>query len=238
MQSGRHPARQDRLLHLSRGIQCRCQRRMPARSVFCSRPIPSFFIANELLNVTPCVPFAGTPVPQCYDDYDCRSTEQCHQGSCIDACRLKSCGTNALCSARDHAIQCECIPNYFGDPFTSCLPRKSLSILVMSSGVSCTLSCLSSLAAPLEIEPLDPICADNSECPVHKACLNQVCRDPCILQDPCAENAFCKVDVHEPVCTCPPGWTGDPRVRCVPPTCKFCAQKLCLHRLHNFPHYE
>ena len=69
---------------------------------------------------------------------------------------------------------------------------------------------------------LAPECRDNTECPPHTACINRKCLNPCAVTDPCATNAFCRVDNHEPVCTCPSGYIGDPRVQCIKPERKSC----------------
>lgn len=52
----------------------------------------------------------------------------------------------------------------------------------------------------------------SSECPLNKACVKQKCIDPCI--GACAEHAICVVTHHSPYCTCPPGYEGDPFIRC------------------------
>lgn len=70
------------------------------------------------------------------------------------------------------------------------------------------------IAVPETEPPYDPGCDSNSDCPVHKACRNRLCIDPCIEDDPCAKLAFCRVDIHQPVCKCPKGFFGDPRVEC------------------------
>ena len=70
------------------------------------------------------------------------------------------------------------------------------------------------LVPPVGVDPLAPECRDNSECPPHAACINRQCLNPCAVTDPCAVNAFCRVQNHEPVCTCPAGYLGDPRVSC------------------------
>ena len=70
------------------------------------------------------------------------------------------------------------------------------------------------LVPPDAVIPLAPECRDNSECPPHTACINRQCLNPCAVLDPCATNAYCRVQNHEPVCTCPPGYLGDPRVSC------------------------
>ena len=61
---------------------------------------------------------------ECYDDTDCRVTEICNQGDCMDACRQKRCGNNAKCEHTVHDARCECIPGFTGDPFSECYPRK------------------------------------------------------------------------------------------------------------------
>lgn len=57
-------------------------------------------------------------------------------------------------------------------------------------------------------------CIVSSDCPQDKACINQKCTNPC-TPGPCAERAICKVVNHNPICSCPSGFTGDPFVRCI-----------------------
>lgn len=62
-----------------------------------------------------------------------------------------------------------------------------------------------------------PECVVNRDCPASLACIRQKCRDPC--PGACGTNADCRVINHSPVCTCSPGYTGEPFVRCnrIPP---------------------
>jgi hypothetical protein len=57
-----------------------------------------------------------------------------------------------------------------------------------------------------------PECVTSNECPQNEACSNQKCRDPC--PGTCGVGAKCQVINHNPICSCPPGHTGDPFVRC------------------------
>lgn len=57
-----------------------------------------------------------------------------------------------------------------------------------------------------------PECTISSECPLNQACSNQRCVDPCIGS--CGVNAECKVVNHNPICTCPINFSGDPFARC------------------------
>ena len=68
--------------------------------------------------------FLVIPAPQCVVDNDCRTTEQCHSGNCLNACYVDKCGVNAICSARQHESTCTCPPNYTGDPKKACYPSK------------------------------------------------------------------------------------------------------------------
>lgn len=58
-----------------------------------------------------------------------------------------------------------------------------------------------------------PECVVSSECPMNQACINQKCTNPC--PGMCGTNAQCQVINHNPICTCNPGFTGDPFTRCL-----------------------
>lgn len=58
-----------------------------------------------------------------------------------------------------------------------------------------------------------PECAVSSDCTQDKACTNQKCVDPCPAI--CGVNARCQVINHNPICSCPPHFVGDPFVRCI-----------------------
>jgi hypothetical protein len=59
-----------------------------------------------------------------------------------------------------------------------------------------------------------PECQVNSECARDKSCQNQKCLDPCI--GTCGYNARCRVVNHNPICSCNPGFRGDPFSQCTP----------------------
>lgn len=58
----------------------------------------------------------------------------------------------------------------------------------------------------------EPECTVNSHCPFDKTCVSEKCVDPC--PGTCGINADCKVVVHNPVCSCKPGYRGDPYRAC------------------------
>ena len=51
-------------------------------------------------------------------------------------------------------------------------------------------------------------CLTDPECPTTLACRNEKCVDPC----DCAANADCEARNHRGICTCRPGYTGDPYI--------------------------
>lgn len=57
-----------------------------------------------------------------------------------------------------------------------------------------------------------PECLVSSECSLDKACVNQKCQDPC--PGVCGLGARCQVNNHNPICSCPPNYIGDPFVQC------------------------
>lgn len=41
----------------------------------------------------------------------------------VDPCNPSPCGSNALCNHQNIAAACQCIPEYFGDPYFACRPE-------------------------------------------------------------------------------------------------------------------
>lgn len=58
-----------------------------------------------------------------------------------------------------------------------------------------------------------PECIVSTECAQNKACINNKCRDPC--PGTCGINAKCQTINHNPICSCPSNYVGDPFVRCI-----------------------
>lgn len=63
-------------------------------------------------------------------------------------------------------------------------------------------------------EECRPECTQNSDCLTRMACVSLKCRDPC--PGTCGINAQCQSVNHLPICTCIPGYTGNPFTRCSP----------------------
>lgn len=57
-----------------------------------------------------------------------------------------------------------------------------------------------------------PECITDSDCASNLACIRSKCQNPCPGR--CGFNAVCQVVNHSPLCTCIPGFTGNPYVQC------------------------
>ncbi|KAK7075251.1 hypothetical protein SK128_022665 [Halocaridina rubra] len=133
----------------------------------------------------------GVVEPECHYDIDCDGHEYCEAGTCMPLCRKQPCGLNAVCSAVNHRRFCTCAPGYAGDPYTGC-------------------------KMPPESEETIPECVTDDQCSDSLSCINKRCVSPCMSNNPCAPHAFCYVRDHRPVCRCPGGYVGDPKIECRP----------------------
>lgn len=111
------------------------------------------------------------------------------------------------------------------EPVNPCLPSPcgpySICRVVNDHAVcSCQNNCI---GAPPNCRPE---CIINSECSRDKSCVNQRCVDPC--PGTCCLNARCRTVNHNPICSCNPGFIGDPFVQCSPEPSKTSSSTLSL----------
>ncbi|GIY91076.1 hypothetical protein CDAR_215561 [Caerostris darwini] len=57
-------------------------------------------------------------------------------------------------------------------------------------------------------------CTIGPNCRSTEACINNQCQDPCASPTACGTKARCQTVNHRTSCSCPPGRTGDPNVKC------------------------
>ncbi|CAH1404987.1 unnamed protein product [Nezara viridula] len=193
-----------------------------------------------------CLPgFSGTPTdgckPECTISSDCPRNRACVSNKCIDPCP-GVCGFQARCQVLNHSPICSCPPNYVGDPFSECreapAPPKD-PCNPSPCGVNGQCRVQNGIATCVY-----PECVINQDCPRDKACYAQKCQDPCI--DACGINAICQAVNHKAVCSCPPDYTGEPRLSCQlfqpappPPECTTDHQcrndKACINQMCKDP---
>ena len=74
-----------------------------------------------------------------------------------DPCRPSPCGSNARCTDRNGAAACQCIPEYFGDPYVACRPECTINADCPSNRACQSLKC---------VDPCPGLCGVNAQCRV------------------------------------------------------------------------
>lgn len=126
--------------------------------------------------------------PECRADSDCPSVFACLNQKCQNPCSIIE-----PCSLPS---ECRVLPTY---------PVRTMACTCPSGYIS---------SGSGTCEPVAPIvaigCRNNDDCEDNKSCINGVCRNPCA----CGENANCDIINHKPVCSCLPGFDGNPDIEC------------------------
>lgn len=188
-------------------------------------------------------PYIGCK-PECISNNDCARDKACIQNKCKDPCPgvcginafCQTFNHNPTCSCNDGYTgdplsSCRVAPQklrknvkiYFlghkthflnstaNEPTNPCIPSPcgpNSQCREIDSHAVC--SCSSNyIGMPPSCRPE---CITSSECPQDKACVREKCIDPC--PGTCGSNARCQVLNHNPICSCAPGYTGDPFVQC------------------------
>lgn len=142
---------------------------------------------------------------------------------CKDPCP-GTCAANARCDVINHIPMCSCPERMTGNAFVECRPMADPINVNPCQPSPCgpnsqcreingqaVCSCSPNfIGAPPSCRPE---CTISAECPLDEACSNQRCSDPCIGS--CGVGAICKVVNHNPICSCPTSYTGDPFTRCM-----------------------
>lgn len=128
--------------------------------------------------------------PECTEDGDCPSLLACFNGHCKNPCtELEPCQRPAMCQTVStlpvRTMICECPPGYISSGSGTCKATPPVKTIGE--------------------------CIDDSECPTDRACINAICRDPC----DCGPNSECRIKDHKPICSCLPGYDGNPNLECV-----------------------
>lgn len=171
--------------------------------------------------------FIGAPPncrPECRINAECSSNQACIREKCRDPCP-GSCGVGANCNVVTHTPVCTCIEGYTGDPFSSCYPKPPPPPVQQSdpcfpSPCGANTECNNGICTCLTEYQGDPYagcrpeCILNSDCSRDKACVRNKCIDPC--PGTCGQGALCDVINHIPMCSCPPGQSGNAFIQCRP----------------------
>ncbi|MPC53461.1 hypothetical protein E2C01_047354 [Portunus trituberculatus] len=180
----------------------------------------------------------------CTVNSECLLENTCVNSLCLNICHPGLCGYDADCQTVGHRPTCICPPGTTGNPTEKCIALATEPPVTLSPPIGETshlpdpfivagVGTSSSPPPPLTelpttrppeissprptippvIAPVAIACKNDDHCPVDNSCLNHLCYDVCSLGI-CGEDAECKIDIHRPVCSCPPGTTGHPTVKC------------------------
>lgn len=146
----------------------------------------------------------------CSSDDECPFTQACRNRACVNPCATDNpCSSTAECTVNSHRAVCKCPPGFTGDPYSRCVPSKLDTLVRLRTRNKISFAILVQRGE----------CQYDRDCPDNRACIENQCLDPCILDDPCGKNAQCQTTSHRPVCRCPSGWAGDPHTECY--QCRF-----------------
>ncbi|XP_065203145.1 fibroblast growth factor receptor homolog 1-like [Planococcus citri] len=159
--------------------------------------------------------------PECNSDSECPQNKTCRELKCQDVCAEK-CGFKAQCQMINHEPICSCLPGFTGNPFLYCIKEEEKNPCIPSpcgSNSECRVenhhsvcSCQNNYFGSPPTTMCRPECNSDSECPQNKTCRELKCQDVCAGK--CAYNAQCQIINHVPICSCSPGFTGNPISYC------------------------
>ena len=168
----------------------------------------------------------------------------------MDPCNPSPCGSNAVCQNRNRAAACQCIPEYFGDPYVACRPECVVNSDCPSNKACQRNKCIDpcpgtcGINAQCQVRSHIPICTCNTGYigdPFTECRLKPLPIAPVLPSDPCEPNPCGEYSNPPRVsgdrcdCSCRPGMLGSPpncRPECVLnsdcPTTKACQQQKCI----------
>lgn len=133
------------------------------------------------------------PQPECLVDADCPTQHACIGKQCTNPCKTTSsnvCGPEQQCTVFDslplRTIICTCPTDTITNERGQCVPPP--------------------------IRQADG-CEIDADCPNTDKCLRGQCEQACRIER-CGVNAQCEANAHRAVCSCAPGYTGNPFVEC------------------------
>lgn len=170
--------------------------------------------------------------PECTIPQECPGDQTCTRNKCVPVC-LGACGFNAECRGINHSPNCYCHQGYTGnalhgcyeivpeikqEPQNPCIPSPcGINARCENRNEAAACVCNPETFGDPYVE-CRPECVISADCPYNKACSQQQkCYDPC--PGACGYNAQCDVVNHSPICSCLPGYTGEPLSGCrnIPP---------------------
>ena len=177
-----------------------CPREKACINNKCKDPCPGVCGVNAI-----CKTLNHNPTCTCFEGYTGNALSSCREippPSKIDLLKLsqvQNLNKEQLILGQNEPEN-PCIPSPCG-PNSQCRVINSHAVCSCVTGM---------IGAPPQCRPE---CVVSAECSQDRACVNQKCIDPC--PGTCGANAQCKVINHNAICSCSPGFTGDPFIQCL-----------------------
>lgn len=198
---------------------------------------------------------AGCRAPgECLTDTDCPDTALCKDAKCRNPCEDDVCGTNALCTAINHAAVCECTQNSRGDPYKECIKIECEDKDDCATTKTCVdAKCIEPCSLPnvcgkdakcttenhlavclcpagttgdpqLGCVPIQ-YCSSDQQCPGGSNCNSGVCSALCSSSRDCLNDQLCIEGICQPTC----------QTNSTCPEFQFCLNNICTQEVicHN-----
>ncbi|CAB4059875.1 unnamed protein product [Lepeophtheirus salmonis] len=165
---------------------------------------------------------------ECENDDDCSNSRKCDLKGhrCVDPCLEVNCG-RGVCQSESHKPVCKCQTGYesinnkcedVNECTSSSIATCHISANCYNTIGSFTCKCpKGNIGDPYVGGGCKPKgqCSSDADCPTSSLCQNERCVNPCLSRKKvCGRGAKCQVVNHDPLCTCPPKTTGNPKIKC------------------------
>lgn len=165
----------------------------------CKDPCPGVCGVNAI-----CKTLNHNPTCTCFEGYTGNALSSCHEIPPRSKTYLSKLSQVQNLNIKK-LIPGQEIENYCSP--SPCGPNSQCRVINNHAVCSCVTGMI---GAPPQCRPE---CVVSAECSQDRACVNQKCIDPC--PGTCGANAQCKVINHNAICSCSPGYTGDPFIQCL-----------------------
>jgi hypothetical protein len=212
------------------GIQCSCKKGMTGNPMIgCSAPLE---FCNENCQ---CDGSKRYCLSKCKSSNDCSCGQECLQEFCRSKCNPGNCAPGQLCkdnvcvegcqTKSDCGNDMDCQNNKCKDPCEGAQCGKNAICRSANHRALCL--CPDGFTGEPTVKCSKVECQRNEDCDLDKRCVDGSCRNPCLERGVCGNNAQCRVENRQAICSCLIGFAGDPKVQCLEPRVVTCQRDTC-----------
>ena len=212
------------------GVQCSC----PSNSV--GNPLISCSAnLQECHSGCECDSSGLYCLTKCRSSTSCPCGQQCSGGVCRSKCNPGNCPQGQLCqnnvclegcrSNLDCANELSCVKGKCADACTKNNCGEKALCRVSDHRALCL--CPEGYQGEPTVKCMKFECQTNDDCDNDKKCVSGSCKNPCLERGVCGINAQCRVENRHGLCSCLPGYFGNPRVECQQTSQSSCKTDSC-----------